>query len=154
MVKLGRPQITNLMYALNAAIRDLDAENLLYSIDAAATRLWGGLRRMGCNIVAKFEHSIPAVTTIGLPPGTDTVEMGLRLEEKGLLISYNNHYLHDRNWTQVCLMDQPATEGFGSLLDALQHILPAKQGRVLPYAAALGNSLVGGSEFTMGCHHR
>tara|TARA_B100000809_G_C14722188_1_gene381819 strand:- start:272 stop:523 length:252 start_codon:yes stop_codon:yes gene_type:complete len=83
---------------------------------------------MGCNIVANYEHSTPAVTTIGLPPGTDTVDVGRRLEEQGLLISYNSHDLRDRNWIQVCLMGQPATEGFGPLLDALQHVLPPKQG--------------------------
>jgi aspartate aminotransferase-like enzyme len=119
---------TNLVYALDAAIRDLDADAVLHSIDAAANRLRAGLRRMGCNIVAKDEHSTPAVTTIVLPPGVDSIDVGRRLEDLGLLISYNSNYLHDRNWIQVCLMGPPATEGVGPLLDALQHVLPVQQG--------------------------
>ena len=59
MVKLGRPQITNLVYTLDAAIRDLDAEDVLHSIDSAATRLRGGLRRMGCNFVQGYGIARP-----------------------------------------------------------------------------------------------
>ena len=118
---------TNLVYALDAAIQDLDAEQILHSLDAAATRLRARLRRMGCNIVAKDEHSTPAVTTIVLPSGVDSVDVGRGLEDQGLLISYNSTYLRERNWIQVCLMGPPATEEIGPLLDSLQHVLPAQQ---------------------------
>jgi aspartate aminotransferase-like enzyme len=118
---------TNLLYALNAAIRDLNVEEVSHSIGTAATRLRTGLRQIGCNIVAKEENSTPAVTTLVLPSGVDSIDVDRRLEDQGLLISYNSNYLRDRNWIQVCLMGPPAIEWLWPLLNALQHLLPAQQ---------------------------
>ena len=124
-VKDGVPYTlsTNLVYALDAAVRDLHPSAVFDCISEAAGHLRVELREMGFRIVAADECSTPAVTTIALPAGESSLDVGQRLESRGFLLSYNSEYLFTRNWIQVCLMVPLAAQGVTPLLAALRGVL-------------------------------
>jgi aspartate aminotransferase-like enzyme len=117
---------TNLLYALEAAVRNLKPVEVFERIDAAAAHLRRELRGMGCPTVAEDRHSTPAVTTIEMPPGASSADVGRRLEDMGFWLSYNSEYLRSRSWIQVCIMGPPSAEGIGPLLDALETVFRVK----------------------------
>jgi aspartate aminotransferase-like enzyme len=120
---------TNLLYALDAAIRDLNPSAVFDCISEAAGHLRAELREMGFRIVADDACATPAVTTLALPASDSSVDVGQRLEKQGFLLSYNSEYLVSRNWIQVCLMVPLAAQGVMPLLAALRGVLSLPQRR-------------------------
>ena len=47
---------------------------------------------------------MPAVVTVVLPRGCDSVRVGEALEARGIRSSFRSRYLRERNWIQACMM--------------------------------------------------
>ena len=129
--KVGVPftMSSNMVYALDAALRRFEADAVFEEIAELSTWLRRGLRKLGYRIVAPDDHSSPAVITIELPEAARTSEVGRRLEDAGYFLSYNSAYLLERNWIQVCLMGEVKKETLPSLLSAMRGVVKASNGR-------------------------
>lgn len=112
---------TNLVYALLLALEILQGQVERVAVDGAELR--GELRRLGLTVLASDEVALPAVTTIALPPGISSVEVGDQLTSKGFLLSYQSRYLVARNWIQICLMGEYRTDALVDLVRYLAHLL-------------------------------
>lgn len=110
---------SNLLRALRAALaqRDRTIRSLAVKQDAAWLR--DQLRAGGFRIVADDDETSPAVTTIALPHGLSSEELGTRVEADGFAISYRSEYLRSRNWIQICLMGNYRRDCLGPLVGAL-----------------------------------
>ena len=125
--KNGVPFTTssNLVYALEAALRRFRSPDALSEVAGVSRWLRRGLRELGFHIVAPDAHTSPAVTTIALPPSVSSGEVGRELEESGYLLSCHSDYLLERNWIQVCLMGEYSRPAVERLLKTLNRYSPA-----------------------------
>jgi len=73
----------------------------------------------GFALIGQNTQTSPAVITIALPPETNSVKIGVAMEEAGYLLSYNSEYLRPRNWIQICLMGECSREKVVSLMNTL-----------------------------------
>jgi aspartate aminotransferase-like enzyme len=96
---------SNLVYALAAALKVFPADYYLHIADLAR-QIYRALHDMQLALVVPEEDSIPAVTTIALPPAINSVILGDALVEAGYELSYKSRYLVERNWIQICLMGE------------------------------------------------
>jgi aspartate aminotransferase-like enzyme len=110
---------SNLVAALDAAVRQTDWPRKLGDVAAASARLRPRLRALGFQLVTPDADATPGVLTIALPSGQDSVELGQKLHDTGFLLSYNSDYLRHRNWIQICLMGQYSAEKLDALADWL-----------------------------------
>lgn len=113
---------SNLLHALHAALRGVNWERRFTDLTETATWLRTKLVEMGFNVVGLSTRTSPAVFTIELPPGLNSVTAGSLMQEAGFLISYNSDYLKRQNWIQICLMGEVAREKAVSLLNALNRV--------------------------------
>lgn len=95
---------SNLLAALGAALDVFEPTQRLNDVAEKTRALRDSLRTAGFTLLADEEVSAPSVITIVLPPDSDSVELGTRMEAAGFALSYNSDYLVQRNWIQVCLM--------------------------------------------------
>jgi aspartate aminotransferase-like enzyme len=110
---------SNLVEALDAAVRQTDWPKKLGEVAAASGRLRSRLRALGFNLVTAEADAAPGVVTIALHSGQDSALLGRQLQEAGFLLSYNSDYLRRRNWIQICLMGDYAWERLDELTDWL-----------------------------------
>jgi aspartate aminotransferase-like enzyme len=110
---------SNLVKALDAAVRQTDWPKKLAGVAAVSARLRSRLRSMGFNLVASDADATPGVLTIALPPGQDSAQLGRDLHEAGFLLSFNSDYLRNRNWIQICLMGAYPPDKLDALTDWL-----------------------------------
>jgi len=100
---------SNLVSALKVAVERLDHRHL-----ARRSHLTAWLRAQLCHagfqVVAPEAHASPAVTTIALPPQVSSECVGSRLANEGYWLSYQSHYLRERNWIQICMMSECSPE--------------------------------------------
>lgn len=115
---------SNLVYALKAALEGFEGEQHFAQLAQLAARLRGGLRALGLTPVAE-SATFPAVTTIALPTGHDSTQVGESLEEAGYLVHYRSDYLLSRNWLQICIMGACTSIMIDELCGALQEALGA-----------------------------
>lgn len=106
---------SNLLYALAAALETLPADYYLHIADLAR-QIHRALHEMQLEILAPEEDSVPAVTTIALPPAINSVTLGDALLEAGYELSYKSRYLVERNWIQICLMGEHEADPVRRLL--------------------------------------
>jgi len=125
---------SNLLFALQAALKRLKIEERFPNIIELSVQLRERLARLGYNIVASHEHASPAVLTLALPPELSSRTIGWQLQKAGYLLSYRSEYLLKRNWIQICLMGEFSREHLSSLLSILETYRPRRA------AAALGGS--------------
>lgn len=90
---------SNLLSALHEAIKRLDIENRP-NLAVAAKRM---LLEAGYTILGNESYS-PGIITIVMPHHISSINIGNRLMEKGILISYESDYLIKRNWIQFAFM--------------------------------------------------
>ncbi len=130
-VKDGVPftMSSNLVYALDAALDQFDADTPFQETTEVSNWLRRGLRELGYRIVAPDDHSSPAVITIELPEGAQSSQVGRRLEDAGYFLSYNSAYLLERNWIQVCLMGEVGREALAPLLGTMRGVVEDPNGR-------------------------
>ena len=120
---------SNLVYALQAALRQFESEDAFGRIADISAWLRGELTERGFQIVSPDSHASPAVITIELAEEVSSGEAGRLLEDAGYLLSYNSDYLLQRNWIQVCLMGGCSRETLLALLDRMLEILDQADGR-------------------------
>ena len=95
---------SNLVYALKAALSHLDSKTRLNDASKLSVALRARLRSGGFEILCEDAISSPAITTVPLPLHINSIQLGNKLEQAGVLISYNSEYLAKRNWIQFCFM--------------------------------------------------
>jgi aspartate aminotransferase-like enzyme/predicted N-acetyltransferase YhbS len=115
-------QSSNLLAALQTALRRFDSPRPFVEIVELSNWLRPRLRELGFQILAPDDHAAPAVITLVPPPSVDAMELGNRLLEAGFLASYQSDYLRDRNWLQICLMGECTRASLVALLSELQRL--------------------------------
>jgi aspartate aminotransferase-like enzyme len=106
---------SNLVQALDAAVRQPDWPAKMACVAAVCARLRHRLRDLGFNLVAPDSEATPGVVTIALPPSQNSAHLGQLSHRTGFLLSYNSDYLRQRNWIQICLMGDYCQEKLESL---------------------------------------
>jgi len=95
---------SNMIYALKAALVQLDPQVRYDDINRKASWLRAQLRASKFNVLCADEISSPAVTTVVFSRNHPSEKIGNRLEQSGILVSYKSEYLLKRNWMQICFM--------------------------------------------------
>lgn len=115
---------SNLLYALQAAIAEVDWERRFSELLELSGWLRPELMKLGFDLIGTPEQTSPAVITIQLPPETNSVALGKSLEEDGYLLSYTSDYLKQHNYVQICLMGECTLEKVKNLLQTLKGAYP------------------------------
>ena len=110
---------SNLLYALEAAVDRLRAEQPYDRIADISAWLRREIEDLGLSVLAPAEHAAPAVLTVRLPDGLDSVAVGDAMERAGYLLSYMSAYLRERNWIQVCIMGECAEKNIAAMVARL-----------------------------------
>lgn len=113
---------SNLLYALHAAVLGVNWEKRFAEFVETSAWLRATLVEAGFLLVGNGTRTSPAVITIALPEGLNSVTIGNLLKESGFLLSYNSDYLRKKNWIQICLMGEIAKEKVVALVVALNRI--------------------------------
>ncbi|SDO71583.1 aminotransferase class V-fold PLP-dependent enzyme [Desulforhopalus singaporensis] len=95
---------TNLVYALLAAVQSQDWMKRFSEIENWSRSIRCQLNQIGAPVLASESCAMPSVVTINLPANCSSLEIGDRLKERGILVSYHSGYLLERNWIQLCRM--------------------------------------------------
>jgi aspartate aminotransferase-like enzyme len=134
---------SNLVRALDAALRRVDWAKKHAQVAEDSAWLRGRLRALGLNLVTPDTEAMAGVITIIPAPGQSGVELAQQLEQAGFLLSCNSDYLRQRNWIQICMMGEYSREKLEGLVACLARHAAAgakeKAGRgaaVQPMAAA------------------
>jgi aspartate aminotransferase-like enzyme len=106
---------SNLVQALDAAVRQPDWPAKMASVAVVSARLRHRLREFGFNLVAPDSDATPGVVSIALPAGQSSAQVGQLAHRAGFLLSYNSDYLRQRNWIQICLMGDYCQEKLEAL---------------------------------------
>lgn len=124
---------SNLLHALNAAVRGVDWEKRYSALQEISAALRMKLLELNFELVGGATRTSPAVITLALPSELNSVTVGKLMQEAGFLLSYNSEYLRRNNWLQICLMGEIAREKTDALVNALQRVCPepfrAKNGK-------------------------
>jgi aspartate aminotransferase-like enzyme len=128
---------SNLVQALDAAVRQPDWTKKLSEGAAISARLRASLRAMGFQLVAPDNDATPGVVSIALPQHQNSAQLGARLQRSGYLLSYNSDYLRQRNWIQICLMGEYSPDKVDSLLAWLgKHAAPSRNNSTVSMTVA------------------
>jgi aspartate aminotransferase-like enzyme len=106
---------SNLVQALDAAVRQPDWPAKMAAVAAVSARLRRRLTELGFHLIAPDPDATPGVVTIALPPGQNSTHLGQELQKAGYLLSYNSDYIRQRNWIQICLMGEYCPEKLEAL---------------------------------------
>jgi aspartate aminotransferase-like enzyme len=106
---------SNLVQALDAAVRQPDWPAKMAAVAAVSARLRRRLTELGFHLIAQDPDATPGVVTIALPPGQSSAHLGQQLQQAGFLLSYNSDYIRQRNWIQICLMGEYCPEKLEAL---------------------------------------
>lgn len=120
---------SNLVYALQTALRRIRWQEKFDQIGEAVVGLRRRLREAGLQIVAPDAHASPAVVTIALSRDISSTAIGLALKEAGYLLNYNCGYLLERNWIQICLMGEWSRHRLETLPDVLADLCVGRHDR-------------------------
>jgi aspartate aminotransferase-like enzyme/GNAT superfamily N-acetyltransferase len=118
---------SNLTGALRTSVETTDWWEKYSRIKALHRYLRPRLEELGATILIPAEKSNPAVLTLPMPPGVDSIALASRLEAAGFLISARSPYLATRGWIQICLMGDLREEHAAALLQALRRENPWRQ---------------------------
>ncbi len=123
---------SNLVNALRAAMKRRDWPEHFVELHETSVWLRPALRELGLELIGDDAEVSPAVVTIALSPGLNSVKVAGQLEEAGFLVSCNSEYLRRENWMQICLMGEFQREKLVSLVKHLGRICGrAKAGKVM-----------------------
>jgi aspartate aminotransferase-like enzyme len=118
---------SNLLHALHAAVRGVNWDKRFAELQETSAWLRTKLTEMGFQLVGGKSPTSPAVITIALPEGLNSVTVGNLMKESGFLLSYNSEYLRKENWIQICLMGEIAREKIVALNNSLERVCFRKQ---------------------------
>jgi aspartate aminotransferase-like enzyme len=128
---------SNLVQALDAAVRQPDWPKKLSDGAAISARLRANLRAIGFQLVASDADATPGVVSIALAQNQNSAQLGAQLQRAGYLLSYNSDYLRQRNWIQICLMGEYSPEKLESLLNWLaKNAVPSRNTSPIPMTVA------------------
>jgi len=113
---------SNLLHALHAAVRGVNWEKRFNELLETSAWLRMKLLELGFELIGGNVRTSPAVITIALPPGLNSVTVGNLMRESGFLLSYNSDYLRAENWIQICLMGEIAREKVVALTNSLHRV--------------------------------
>jgi len=113
---------SNLLHALHAAVKKIEWNKRFAEIAELSTWLREQLIELGFHLIGSQTRTSPAVITIAMPPGLNSVEVGARLQESGYLLSCNSEYLKRKNWIQICLMGECHRDKVVALLNAMNRV--------------------------------
>jgi aspartate aminotransferase-like enzyme len=126
---------SNLVQALDAAVKQQDWEKKFAEVTEVSARLRGRLRELGFRLITTDTEAVPGVVTITLPAEQNSSDFGQKLQKAGFLLSYNSDYLRRRNWIQICLMGEYSKDKIEALLTWLSRH-PVATAKQLPAQAA------------------
>jgi aspartate aminotransferase-like enzyme len=118
---------SNLIYALHEAVKRLDLESrpiLAYTVKRMLTS--AGFVVLGNE---DLDYS-PGIMTIQLPESVSSRDLGNRLRDRGIIISYESDYLLNRNWIQFALMGDLTLTEFETAFTILQETIESEVGQV------------------------
>jgi aspartate aminotransferase-like enzyme len=120
---------SNLVQALDAAVKQQDWEGKFAEVAGVSIRLRARLRELGFRLLATDTEAMPGVVTIVLPSEQNSSDFGQKLQKAGFMLSYNSDYLRRRNWIQICLMGEYSNDKIEALLTWLSRnpAAPARQ---------------------------
>lgn len=101
---------SNLVYALKASLETTDWQEKIALVRRLHDRVRQRLAKLGASFKMDQSASSPAVITLPMAAGINSLDVADRLEAAGFLLSCRSAYLSTRNWLQVCLMGD-LTEG-------------------------------------------
>jgi aspartate aminotransferase-like enzyme len=107
---------SNLVQALDAAVKQQDWEKKFADVAEVSVRLRARLRELGFRLITPDAEAVPGVVTITLPAGQNSSDFGQKLQKAGFLLSFNSDYLRRRNWIQICLMGEYSKDKIEALL--------------------------------------
>jgi aspartate aminotransferase-like enzyme len=110
---------SNLVYALQTALKRIDWPDKYRQIAEVSVWLRGRLQHLGFRVLASEAQASPAVFSIVLPPEISSRSVGWLLKKEGYLLSYNSEYLRKRNWIQICIMGEWTRGSLESLPEVL-----------------------------------
>lgn len=117
-------QSSNLVYALKASLDHTDWEEKFVRTRRLYERTRARLAELGATFKMPAEHSSPAVITLPMRDGINSLAVADRLEAAGFLLSCRSAYLSTRNWLQVCLMGELSDSDIGSFLSQISQDNP------------------------------
>jgi aspartate aminotransferase-like enzyme/GNAT superfamily N-acetyltransferase len=90
---------SNLLFALLEALKRINFESKYKMANTVKSMLL----QTGLSVLGDEDYS-PGIITIPLPDFLSSRDMGDRLKEQGIFVSYESEYLLERNWIQLALM--------------------------------------------------
>lgn len=112
---------SSLVSALHEAVNKVDVENRHILANSARKMLTSA----GYMVLGNEGYS-PGILTIALPDFLSSQDIGDKLRENGIIISYESHYLRERNWIQFAFMGELTMTEFESAFSVLQQTLECK----------------------------
>lgn len=113
---------SNLIYALQTAIRRFKNGDVFEKQSALAAWLRGELKQLGLDTLGTEANTSPAIVTIPLPEVLDSEAIGSGLDQAGYRLSYRSEYLLARNWIQISLMGKHSKRELRPLLHELSKL--------------------------------
>lgn len=113
-------QSSNLVSALKTSLEITDWPRKIERIRGWHEMLRQRLGALGAGFVGNADHSSPAVITLTMKPGVNSLVVADKLEAAGFLLSCRSAYLSSRNWLQICLMGDLTDADVESLMAHLE----------------------------------
>ncbi|WP_164668691.1 aminotransferase class V-fold PLP-dependent enzyme [Virgibacillus doumboii] len=112
---------SNLISALHEAVKRVDLEKKKNVASTVRQMLTGA----NFTVLGNEDYS-PGIMSIQLPDYVSSKDIGDKLKEKGIIISYESDYLLKRNWIQLALMGDHTLTEFQKALTNLQQTIVSK----------------------------
>lgn len=113
---------SNLVGALSASLKESDARLRFSHIAMLDHWLRSRLTRLGITPLVAEQAACPGIITLPLQKPLSSKTVGDRLRDAGFLLSYESHYLLERNWIQICLMSDISKPCLRDLVSAIEQI--------------------------------
>jgi aspartate aminotransferase-like enzyme len=113
-------QSSNLISALKTSLEITDWHRKMERVRTWHDRIRERLQDLGAVFIGNVDHSSPAVITLAMKDGVNSLEVADRLEAAGFLLSCRSAYLSTRNWLQIVLMGDLTDNEVETLLSHLE----------------------------------
>jgi len=114
---------SNLVGALSESLKESNARRRFLHIARLDRWLRSRLTRLGITPLVAAEGACPSIITFPLQKPLSSRTVGDRLKDAGFLLSYESHYLLERNWMQICLMNEVSKPRLRELISALEQVI-------------------------------
>ncbi|OIK14513.1 aminotransferase class V-fold PLP-dependent enzyme [Bacillus sp. MUM 13] len=108
---------SNLVKALKASLHTINITEKKRLSDFARNHL----QSAGLEVLGNADYS-PGIITIAIPSYLSSREVGDRLSEKGILLSYESEYLLKKNWVQAAFMGEQTREAALRMVTELKQL--------------------------------